>query len=235
MPLELTTSTPSQKNIDPTYLSNFSKFLAKAKTISEMKPSKQRQQFQSTIDVIDRQLNIKRKPVSESDQKQTLIIHYFFQSKEATLHDLLSKHDLKLITLPITDSKHNVELLYNRLKYLAERFELVLSVRDIDINPDIMKLTLDPIQLSVSTSIFTYLSKSSQPTQINQLRNELFNAKLPQDINQVSLSDPYINSVPLFGKVLDGNLGLVHIHHAYTLITNSIIVLSNIILNQILS
>lgn len=234
MPLELTTSTLSQKNIDPTYLTNFSKFLTKIKTISEMKPSKQRQQFQSTIDVIDRQLNIKRKPVSDSDQKQTLIIHYFFQSKESTLHDL-STLDLKLITLPITDSKHNVELLYNRLKYLAERFELVLSIRDIDIKPDIMKLTLNPLQTYMAASIFAYLSKSSQPTEINQLRNELFNAKLPQDINQVSLSDPYINSVPLFTKILDDNLGLVHIHHAYTPITNSIIVLSNIILNQILS
>lgn len=235
MPLELTNSTLSQKNIDSTYLTNFSKFLTKAKTISEMKPSKQREQFQSTIDIIDRQLNIKRKPISESDQKQTLIIHYFFQSKEATLHDLLSKHDLKLITLPITDSKHNVELLYNRLKYLAERFELVLSIRDIDIKPDIMKLTLDPIQLYMSTSIFTYLSESIPPTELNQLRNELFNAKLPQDIYDVSSSKPYVNSVPLFEKILDDNFDFVDSRHTYTLITDSAIVATNIILNQILS
>lgn len=235
MPLELTNSTLSQKNIDPTYLTNFSKFLTKAKTISEMKPSKQRQQFQSTIDVIDRQLNIKRKPVSEFDQKQTLIIHYFFQSKESTLHDLLSMRDLKLITLPITDSKHNVELLYNRLKYLAERFELVLSIRDIDVKPDIMKLTLDPLQTHMVASIFTYLSKASQPTEVNQLRNELFNAKLPQDIYKVSFSKLYVNSVPLFKKILDDNFDLVHSHHAYTAVTNTTIVTTNIILNQILS
>lgn len=234
MPLNLTTSTLSQKNINPTYLSNFSQFLAKAKTISEMKPSKQRQQFQSTIDVIDRQLNIKRKPVSESDQKQTLIIHYFFQSKETTLPDSKTVN-LKLITLPITDSKHNVELLYNRLKYLAERFELVLSIRDIDIKPDVTKLTLDPIQLYMSASIFTYLSESIPPTELNQLRNEMFNAKLPQDIYDVSFSKPYVNSVPLFEKILDDNFDFVDSRHTYTLITDSAIVATNIILNQILS
>ena len=234
MPLDLTTSTLSQKNIDPKYLSNFSQFLAKAKTISEMKPSKQRQQFQSTIDVIDRQLNIKRKPVSESDQKQTLIIHYFFQSKETTLPDSKTVN-LKLITLPITDSKHNVELLYNRLKYLAERFELVLSIRDIDIKPDITKLTLDPLQLYMSTSIFVCLSESIPPTELNQLRYELFNAKLPQDIYDVSFSKPYINSVPLFEKILDDNFDFVDSRHTYTLITDSAIVATNIILNQILS
>jgi len=234
MPLDLTTSTLSQKNIDPTYLSNFSQFLAKAKTTSEMKPSKQRQQFQSTIDVIDRQLNIKRKPISESDQKQTLIIHYFFQSKETTLPDSKTVN-LKLITLPITDSKHNVELLYNRLKYLAERFELVLSIRDIDIKPDVTKLTLDPIQLYMSASIFTYLSESIPPTELNQLRNEMFNAKLPQDIYDVSFSKPYINSVPLFEKILDDNFDFVDSRHTYPLITDSAIVATNIILNQILS
>lgn len=234
MPLNLTNETLSQKNIDSTYLTNFSKFLAKAKNISEMKPSKQRQQFQNTIDVIDRQLNIKRKPSSEFDQKQTLFIHYFFQSKETSLPDSKTIN-LKLITLPVTDSKHNVKLLYNRLKYLAERFELVLSIRDIDVKPDIIKLTLDPLQTYIATSIFTCLSESISPTELNQLRNELFNAKLPQDIYDVSFSKPYVNSVPLFEKILDDNFDFVHSNHTYTLIINSAIVATNIILNQILS
>ncbi len=80
MPLELATSTLSQKNIDPTYLSNFSKFLAKATNTFNLKESRRRDFFQETIDVIDRQLNIKRKPIVESETMQTLIVHHFVQT-----------------------------------------------------------------------------------------------------------------------------------------------------------
>ena len=232
MPLDLTTSTLSQKNIDPTYLTNFSKFLAKALNTFNLKESRRRDFFQETIDVINRQLNIKRKPIVESETIQTLIIHHFVQTSNTEPPDI-SKNDLQLITTTIHESKHNVGLLYNRLKYLADRSKLVLFITD-DNTPKKEVLTLTNIDLYLAETIFETFAYNISNVQLNLLRHELYNANLPGEINQISFSQPYIENVPILESVMLKEVDSDHLSTEVWM-HNSIIVLSNIILNQILS
>ena len=232
MPLNLTNETLSQKNIDSTYLTNFSKFLAKALNTFNLKESRRRDFFQETINVIDRQLNIKRKTTTESDSTQTLIIHHFAQTPNTERPDI-AKTDFQLVTTTIHDSKHNVTLLYNRLKYLADRSKLVLFITD-DNTPKKEVLTLTNIDLYLAETIFETFAYNISNVQLNLLRHELYNANLPGEINQISFSQPYIENVPILESVMLKEVDSDHLSTEVWM-HNSIIVLSNIILNQILS
>lgn len=232
MPLNLTTLTLSQKNIDPTYLTNFSKFLAKAVNTYNLKESRRHEFFQETIDVIDRQLNIKRKPIVESETMQTLIIHHFVQTSNTEPPDI-SKNDLQLITTTIHESKHNVGLLYNRLKYLADRSKLVLFITD-DNTPKKEVLTLTNIDLYLAETIFETFAYNVSDMQLNLIRHELHNANLPAEIDQISFSQPYTKNVPILESIMLKEVDSDHLSTEVWM-NNSIIVLSNIILNQILS
>lgn len=232
MPLHLTTNSLSQKNIDPTYLKNFSKFLAKAVNTFSLKESRRHEFFQETIDVIDRQLNIKRKPIVESETMQTLIIHHFVQTSNTEPPDI-SKNDLQLITTTIHESKHNVGLLYNRLKYLTDRSKLVLFITD-DNSPKREILTLTNIDLYLAKTIFKTFAYKVSDMQLNLIRHELYNANLPAEIDQISFSQPYTENVPILESIMLKEVDSDHLS-AEVWMNNSIIVLSNIILNQILS
>lgn len=232
MPLSLKNETLSQKNIDPTYLKNFSKFLAKALNTFNLKESRRRDFFQETIDIIDRQLTIKRKPIAESETMQTLIIHHFAQASNTEPPDI-SKNDLQLITTTIHESKHNVGLLYNRLKYLADRSKLVLFITD-DNTPKKEVLTLTNIDLYLAETIFETFAYNASNVQLNLLRHELYNANLPAEIDQISFSQPYLENVPILKNIMLKEVDSDHLSTEVWM-HNSIIVLSNIILNQILS
>lgn len=232
MPLSLKNETLSQKNIDPTYLKNFSKFLAKALNTFNLKESRRRDFFQETIDIIDRQLTIKRKPIAESETMQTLIVHHFVQTLNTEPPDI-SKNDLQLITTTIHDSKHNVSLLYNRLKYLADRSKLVLFITD-DNSPKREILTLTNIDLYLAKTIFKTFAHKVSDMQLNLIRHELHNANLPAEIDQISFSQPYTENVPILESIMLKEVDSDHLS-AEVWMNNSIIVLSNIILNQILS
>lgn len=232
MPLDLTNEALSQKNIDPTYLTNFSKFLAKALNTFNLKESRRRDFFQETIDAIDRQLNIKRKPLNESEMMQTLIVHHFVQPSNTEPPDI-SKNDLHLITTTIHESKHNVTLLYNRLKYLADRSKLVLFITDDDTAKREI-LTLANIDLYLAKTIFETFAYNVSNVQLNLLRHELHNANLPGEIDQISFSRPYLENVPILKSIMLKEADSDHLSTEIWM-DNSIIVLSNIILNQILS
>ena len=232
MPLDLTNEALSQKNIDPTYLTNFSKFLSKALNTFNLKESRRRDFFQETIDAIDRQLNIKRKTITESDSTQTLIVHHFAQTPNTEQPDI-AKTDFQLVTTTIHDSKNNVTLLYNRLKYLADRSKLVLFITD-DNRPKREILTLTNIDLYLAETIFETFAYNVSNVQLNLLRHELHNANLPAEVNQISFSRPYLENVPILESIMLKEVDSDHLSTEVWM-NNSIIVLSNIILNQILS
>ena len=206
MPLNI--SPTKQKSISNDSLFQFNQFLSHIIVLTQLKKAKQFKEFRETINVIDRQINIKRQKVGPEDEIQSLMIQYIYPTNNQDYKN--EPLNLKLITLSVPDSKHNVEILYNRLKHLADYAKIVLKIMPGEQTPKTPKMNLTLFTLPVITELLDRLYEKATESSIAPLITELIGLQIPENPSQIDMSANLLKEMPLLQKFLNDTPGYWH-------------------------